>query len=153
MLLNFLAIILCCEFAVAKTNINDWNNVRILEPGTTILVKMKQGDKYEGTLDVTSASSLSIVVKVPHAMQRTIDLRMDEIKEVRAKLSRGASTAIGAGIGLGIGIGLGAIADSRDKYREDPGLGKVALGLVGALVGSAFGRGFGFGSRKIYEAP
>lgn len=148
-----LAIFLLSEFALAKTNTNDWNNVRILEPGSTIVVKTKQGEKYEGTLDVATVNSLSVVVTVPRVMRRVIDLRRDEIKEVRTKLSRFASTAIGAGVGLGVGIGLGAIADSKDKYGEDPGLGKLTFGFTGVLLGSVLGGAFGFGGKKIYEAP
>ena len=56
-------------------------------------------------------------------------------------------------MGLGVGIGLGAIADSKDKYGEDPGLGKLVLGFTGVLLESALGGAFGFGSRKIYEVP
>ncbi|PYT08494.1 MAG: hypothetical protein DMF60_04650 [Acidobacteria bacterium] len=148
-----LSIFLLSEFALAKTNIKDWNNVRILEPGSTIVVKTKQGEKYEGTLDVATVNSLSVIVTIPRVMRRVIDLRRDEIKEVRTKLPRFASTAIGAGVGLGIGIGLGAIADSKDKAGEDPGLGKLTFGFTGVLLGSVFGGAVGFGSKKIYEAP
>lgn len=148
-----LAIFLFSECAFAKTNTSDWNNVRILDNGSTIVVKTKQGEKYEGTLDGTTVNSLSIVVNVPRVMRRIIDLRKDEIKEVRTKLPRYASTLIGTGLGLGVGIGLGAIADSRDKYGEDPGLGKIIMGFTGVLLGSVLGGGFGFGSKKVYEAP
>lgn len=148
-----LAIALLSQFTFAKTNTNDWNNVRILRPGSTIVVKTKHGDKYEGILDVATVNSLSMVVKVPRVMRRVIDLNRDEIKEVRTRLSRSASTAIAAGIGLGVGIGLGAIADSKDKYGEDPNLGKLSLGVVGVLLGSVLGGAFGFGCRKVYEAP
>jgi hypothetical protein len=148
-----LAIFLFSEFAFAKTNINDWNNVRILDVGSTIVVKTKQGEKYEGTLDLATANSLSIVVNVPRVMRRVIDIRKDEIKEVRTKLSRLAATGIGAAIGLGVGIGLGAIVDSKDKYGEDPNLGKLTFGLGGVLLGTALGGSIGFGSKKVYEAP
>jgi hypothetical protein len=147
-----LVIFLLCEFGLAKTNTNDWNNVRILDHGSTVIVKTKQGEKYEGTVDVATVNSLSVVVTVPHVMRRVIDLRKDEIKEVRTKLPRVATTAIGAGAGLGIGIGLGAIADSKDKAGEDPGLGKLTFGFLGVLLGSVLGGTFGF-SKKIYESP
>jgi hypothetical protein len=148
-----LVVLLLSEINLAKSNVHDWNNVRILDIGSTIVVKTKQGEKYEGKLDLATVDSLSIVVKVPRVMQQVISLRRDEIKEVRAKLSRIAETGLGAGIGLGVGVGLGAIADSKDKYGEDPGLGKFVGGLLGATLGAALGGGIGFGSRKIYEAP
>jgi hypothetical protein len=104
-------------------------------------------------LEFAYVDSLSIVVTVPRAMRQIIKLGRDEIKEVRAKLSRVRSGAIGAVIGLGVGIGLGQIADSKDKYGEDPGLGKFVGGLFGALFGAAIGGRVGLGTRKIYEAP
>ena len=148
-----LVILLLSELGFARSNVHDWNNVRILDIGSTIVVRTKQGEKYEGKLDVATVSSLSIIVTVPRVMRQVIDIRKDEIKEVRTKLSRGASTAIGAGIGLGVGIGLGQIADSKDKYGEDPGLGKLVGGLVGILWGALGGAAIGFGSKKVYEAP
>lgn len=148
-----LVILLLSELSFAKSNVHDWNNVRILDIGSTIVVKTKQGEKYEGKIELATVSSLSIVVTVPRVMRQVIDFRVDEIKEVRTKLSRGASTAIGAGIGLGIGIGLGQIADSKDKYGEDPGLGKFVGGLLGVLWGAVGGMALGFGSKKVYEAP
>lgn len=148
-----LVILLLSELSFAKSNVHDWNNVRILDIGSTIVVKTKQGEKYEGKIELATVSSLSIVVTVPRVMRQVIDFRVDEIKEVRTKLSRGASTAIGAGIGLGIGIGLGQIADSKDKYGEDPGLGKFVGGLLGVLWGAVGGMAIGFGSKKVYEAP
>ncbi len=148
-----LVILLLSEISFAKNNINDWNNVRILEIGSTIVVKTKQGEKYEGKLDRATVASLSIVVTVPHVMRRVIDLRKGEIREVRTKLPRVTSTAIGAGIGLGVGVGLGQIIDSKDKYGEDPNLGKLTLGFLGTLFGSLAGGGIGFGSKKVYQAP
>jgi len=148
-----IAVCMLSELAIAKTNINDWNNVRILEIGSTIVVKTKQGEKYEGKLDLATIDSLSIVVTLPHGMRQVINLRRDEIKEVRSKLPRFVSGAIGAGIGLGVGIGLGQIADSKDKLGEDPGLGKFVGGLLGTLFGAVIGGRVGFGSKKIYEAP
>lgn len=150
--ITLLAISLLPDFALAKTNVHDWNNVRIVELGSTIVVKTKQGEKYEGVLDFAYVDSLSIFVTVPHVMRRLITVRRDEIKEVRTKLSRAVSSAIGGGIGLGIGIGLGQIADSKDRYNEDPGLGKFVGGLLGITFGLAIGA-IGFGTKKIYEAP
>lgn len=148
-----LPILLFSEITLAKTNINDWNNVRIVEIGSTIIAKTKQGETYEGTLDFAAVDSLSIVVNVPHVMRRVIQLKRDEVQEVRTKLSRVVSGALGSGIGLGIGIGLGQIADSKDKYGEDPGLGKAVMGSLGLILGAAIGGGLGFGSKRIYEAP
>lgn len=152
--LSALVVVLCLsQISLAKNNVHDWNNIRIIDIGSTIVVKTKQGEKYEGKLELATVNSLSIEVTVPRVMRKVIGLRKDEIKEVRTKLSRGASTAIGAAIGLGVGIGLGQIADSKDKYGEDPGLGKFVGGLLGVLWGAVGGIAIGFGSKKVYEAP
>lgn len=150
---TLLTVCLLSQLAFGRTNVHDWNNVRIVELGSTIVVKTKQGEKYEGALDFAYVDSLSIVVTRPHATPQTIKLRRDEIKEVRTKLSRLVCGAVGAGIGLGVGIGLGQIADSKDKYGEDPGLGKAVGGFFGLLFGAAIGGGVRLGTKKIYEAP
>jgi hypothetical protein len=148
-----LLVLLFSSHTFAKTDIHDWNNVRVLQLGSTIVVKTKQGERYEGTLDYAGLDSISIVVNVPRVMRQVIKVPRDEVKEVRAKLSRIASSVIGAGIGLGVGIGLGQIIDSKDKYGEDPGLGKTVMGFFGVLFGAAIGNGVGFGKKKVYEAP
>jgi hypothetical protein len=148
-----LVVLLLSQISLARNNVNDWNNVRILDIGSTITVKTKQGEKYEGELDFATVNSISITVTVPRVLRQVISIRKDEVKEVHTKLSRGVSTAIGAGIGLGVGIGLGQIADSKDKYGEDPGLGKLVGGMLGILWGAVGGAAIGFGSRKVYQAP
>lgn len=148
-----LVMLFVSQLTFARTNTHDWNNVRILELGSTIVVKTKQGERYEGTLDYAALDSISIVVNVPRVMRQVIKLPKDEIKEVRAKLSGVVSGVIGGGIGLGVGIGLGQIIDSKDKYGEDPGLGKGVMGFLGVMFGALVGSRVGFANRKVYEAP
>ncbi|MEN3333404.1 MAG: hypothetical protein V7641_2769 [Blastocatellia bacterium] len=148
-------LILCCiaPWAIAKQNPKDWNNVRILDPGANIIVKTRAGESYEGEFKDATVDSLAVIIKVPGVMRQIITLRKDEVKEVRRKMSRAASTAIGAGIGLGVGIGLGAIADAKDKYGEDPGLGKAVFGFLGCSLGAIIGLRMSLYNKKIYEAP
>src|SRR5258707_15636194 len=102
--LSALLVVLCLsQISLGKNNVHDWNNVRIIDIGSTIVVKTKQGEKYEGRLDFAAVDSLSIAVTVPRVMRQVISLRKDEIKEIRTRISRGVSTAIGAGIGIGVG--------------------------------------------------
>jgi hypothetical protein len=145
--------LLFSDLASARTDIHDWRNVRILEIGSSIVVKTKQGEKYEGKLDYAALDSISIVVNVPRVMRQVIKVPKDDVKEVRAKLSPIVSGAIGSGIGLGIGLGLGQIIDSKDRYGEDPGLGKAVMGFLGLRLGALIGREVGFGKKKVYEAP
>lgn len=148
-------LVLCCaaQLVAAKPNLQDWNNVRILDPGDLIIVKTQAGEKYEGEYKDATANSLEVVVSIPRAMRRVITLRKDEVKEVRRKQSRVASTAIGGGIGLGVGVGLGAIADAKDKYGEDPGLMKGVLGFAGLMFGLGIGMHNSFFNKRIYYAP
>ena len=148
-----LAVLFLSQLAFAKTDIHDWRNVRVLHLGSAIVVKTKQGERYEGRLDYAGLDSISIVVNVPRVMRQVINVPRDEVKEVRAKLSRITSGVIGAGIGLAVGIGLGQIIDSKDKYGEDPGLGKAVMGFLGLVFGGAIGGDLGFGKKKVYEAP
>ena len=147
-----LVVLLSSDLASARTDIHEWRNVRILEIGSTIVVKTKQGERYEGTLDYAALDSIAIVVNVPRVMRQVIKVPKDDVKEVRAKMSRIASGAIGGGIGLGIGLGLGQIIDSKDRYGEDPGLGKTVMGFLGLSFGALIGREVGFGKKKVYEA-
>ena len=148
-------LVLCCaaQLVAAKQNLQDWNNVRILEPGDPVVVKTQAGEKYEGEFKDATVNSLEVVVNIPQVMRRVITLRKDEVLEVRKKLSRAASTAIGGGIGLGVGVGLGAIADAKDKYGEDPGLMKGVLGFTGLMFGMGIGMRHGLFSKRIYYAP
>jgi hypothetical protein len=147
-----LLVLLFTQLTFAKNDIHDWRNVRTLELGSTIVVKTKQGEKYQGTLDYAGLDSISIVVNVPRVMRQVIKVPRDDVKEVRAKLSRMASSALGGGIGLGVGLGLGQIIDSKDRNGEDPGLGKAVMGFLGLILGAALGRDIGFGKKKVYEA-
>jgi small nuclear ribonucleoprotein (snRNP)-like protein len=149
----FIALSLLSQVAFAKNNLSDWNNVRILDIGTTIVVKTKAGERYEGRLKKVEADSLAVVVEVSRAMRRVIDIRRDEVKQIRTKLSRTASVVVGTAVGVGVGITLGAIADSKDRYGEDPGLGKSVGALLGLLFGSIAGTGLSLSGRKVYEAP
>ena len=141
------------QVAFAKTNVNDWNNVRILDTGTTIIVKTKAGERYEGRLKSAEADSLAVLVEVSRAMTRVIDIRRDEVKQIRARLSRTSSIVLGTAVGVGVGVTLGAIADSKDRYGEDPGLGKSMGLLLGLLFGSVAGTGLSLSGKKVYEAP
>jgi hypothetical protein len=149
---SLLILCLLSQFAIARDNLSDWNNVRILEIGTSIVVKTKAGEKYEGDLKRTTADSLTIVIQNPYSTRQTIDLKKDEVKEIRTRLSRITSTLIGTGIGTGAGIGIGAAFDARDRYSEDPGLGKFVFGFLGLAVGMAVGTHLKFTGKKIYQA-
>ena len=45
---SLLVLCLVAPLALAKQNLNEWDNVRILEASTYIVVKTKAGEQYEG---------------------------------------------------------------------------------------------------------
>ncbi|MGA9768942.1 MAG: hypothetical protein WBV94_07875 [Blastocatellia bacterium] len=149
---SLLVLCLLSPFAVAGNNLSDWNNVRILEIGTRVVVKTKAGEKYEGDLKRATADSMTIVIQDPYSTRQTIDLKKDEVKEIRTKLSRIASTLIGTGAGLGAGVAIGASFDAKYKSSEDPGLGKIVFGFLGLVFGTAVGTRLKFNGKKIYQA-
>jgi hypothetical protein len=134
---------------------SSWNNVRILDPGTNIVVKTRLGEKYEGKLKGATADSISVVV-VSGATSQIITLRKDEVKEVRKKrMPRLVSTLLGAGVGMGAGLGTGAIADAKwnPPGTDDPGLFKGIFGTLGLYIGTGIGLGVSFRNNRVYEAP
>lgn len=149
---SLLTLCLLSQLALAKNNLSDWNNVRILEIGTAVVVKTRAGEKYQGDLKRTTADSMTIVLRSSSVTMQTLDLKKDEVKEVRTKLSRLTSTLIGTGVGTGIGIAIGAGFDAKDKYGEDPGLFKAVFGFLGLVFGTAVGTRLNFAGRKVYQA-
>ena len=150
---SLLIVCLAVPLALAKQRLDEWDNVRILQAGTHVIVKTKSGEKYEGEFKEATRDSIEVFVEVRRAMRQIITIRKDEVKEVRKKMSRVTSTAIGSGIGLGAGLALGAIADSKDKYGEDPGLGKAVFGFLGFIFGAGIGLNNSFHNPKVYQAP
>jgi hypothetical protein len=137
----------------AKTNLSDWGNVQRLKIGAKIVVSTKRGDRFAGELKHVDTDSLVLLVRVRDVMRRAIDLRREDVAEVRKPKSRYLPLLLGAGIGVGVGVGIGAISDARHPYGDDPGLGKVLFGFLGGLMGVAGGGSIPMKGKKIYVAP
>jgi hypothetical protein len=137
----------------AKTNLSDWGNVQRLKIGAKIVVSTKRGDRFAGELKHVDTDSLVLLVRVRDVMRQAIDLRREDVAEVRKPKSRYLPLLLGAGIGVGVGVGIGAISDARHPYGDDPGLGKVLFGFLGGLMGVAGGGAIPMKGKKIYIAP
>ena len=151
---SLVILVLIAPLSLAKAR--DWSSVRILDPGTSIVVRTKSGERYEGKFKEATADTIAIVVQASGAAGQVITLRMIEVKEVSKKrMPRIASTLLGTGIGMGAGIGVGAIADAKwnPHGSDDPGLFKGIFGTVGLIAGTGIGLGLGFRSSRVYEAP
>ncbi len=147
-------LILCLlsSSGLAKSNLNDWHQVRILEVGTEIGVKTKQGEKYNGYLRRATADALEMLVTHRRAPSRTLTLQKDEVQEVRKRGSRVTSGIVGGAIGTGIGLAIGLPLDLNQKSNEDRGLLTAVAVLFGALFGALIGVNNPFKGRKVYVA-
>ena len=153
----FIAAMLVAVFffgsAQAKPNLSDWSSVQGLKLGSKLMVSTRKGERFEGELKHVDADSLLLLVRVSRSARQAIELRRDDVSEVRKPKSRVLTTALGMGIGLGVGLGIGAIYDSQHTGTDDPGLGKLVYGALGAGSGLAVGGFLRLKGKKIYVAP
>jgi small nuclear ribonucleoprotein (snRNP)-like protein len=139
--------------AYAKPPRFDWTNVQNLNVGSKIVVVTKRGEQYEGELKHVDADSLLMLVRVSTASREAIELRRENVSEIRKHSSRAKGTLLGLAIGLGAGLTIGAISDSQHNYSRYPNVGKGLFGAMGAGIGLALGRQMHLKGQKIYVAP
>lgn len=135
-----LALAVMCQPGWARTNISDWNNVKVLDPGSGIWVRTTAGKKYHGELVHVTDEMLWFNSDEPHFPGRRWIQRQvprENVKEVR-HFSQGAATVVGGAIGLAIGVGIGAAIDARAPIpNDDPHMGVMIFGMLGGLFGTA----------------
>jgi len=137
----------------AKPNLSDWNNVQNLKLGSNIAVSTKRGELFEGKLKHIDADSLLLLVQVSRSARQAIEVRREDVAQVRKAKRRGLSMALGFGIGLAAGIAFGAISEAQHPGNDDPGLAQLVGALLGAPVGLAVGTGMPLKGKKVYVAP
>ena len=120
----------------AQTTNSDWSRLTSVTTGSKLSVKLRNGNKVEGTLSSVSDTALMLMVK-----NTSTELKRDDIRTVH--LVGGKSAKKGALIGLGVGAGTGAlvggILDASDNHED---LGDVAAGVTTA-IGTILGAGLG----------
>ena len=121
---------------VAQTTTSDWSRLTSVSTGSKLSVKLKNGNKVDGTLSNVSDTALTLMVK-----NTSTELKRDDIRTIH--LDGGKSAKKGALIGLGVGAGAGAliggIFDASDDHND---LGDVAAGVttgIGVVVGAGLG--------------
>ena len=139
---------------MAQTTNSDWSRLTSVTTGSKLSVKLRNGNKFDGTLSSVSDTSLVLMVK-----NTSKELMRDDIRTVH--LVGGKSAKKGALIGLGVGAGAGALVggifDASDNHED---LGDVAAGVttgIGVVVGAGLGTlgGALIGRKKrvlLYEA-
>jgi hypothetical protein len=135
---------------------SDWQRVITLASGTSITVKMKTGDRYNGSFVVAAMDGLSMDSDErahPGRITRKRDLMRDEIREVR-RLQKLQSVLAGAAIGGGVGAVIGIAVDSAARSNEDKGLATAVLTLLGTVMGAMIARHTSLiKGEAIYVAP
>ncbi|HEU4770448.1 MAG TPA: hypothetical protein VFS77_23980 [Pyrinomonadaceae bacterium] len=127
---------------LAQTGMNDWSRLNSISNGTKLEVKLKDGKKFDGTLEAVSDSSLSLTVKNARK-----EVRREEVASVHEVSGKSAtkSTLIGLGVGAGAGAAIGLAGDASSEGFEtidnSVAAGVAVLGAgIGALTGYLFGR-------------
>jgi hypothetical protein len=135
---------------------NDWQRVMNLAAGTPMTVKMKTGDRYNGSFVVAVTDGLSMDSDErahPGRITRRRDLVRGEIREVR-RLEKLKSALAGAAIGGGVGAGIGIAVDAAARSNEDQGLATAVFTLLGAVLGWMIARHTSLvKGERIYVAP
>jgi small nuclear ribonucleoprotein (snRNP)-like protein len=149
---SLLTVILISVSVQAKTSLSDWGKVQKLSLGSKIAVSTKKGERFEGELKYVDSDTLTLLVRMSRSARQAVEIRREDVSEVRKPKSRLLSTVLGAGIGLGVGIAVGAGVDARSS-GEDPGLGKLLFGFLGVLGGTTVGGALPMKGKKIYVAP
>ncbi|HEX6045043.1 MAG TPA: hypothetical protein VFZ22_11180 [Pyrinomonadaceae bacterium] len=125
----------------AQTAPTDWSRLNSVSSGTKLSVKLKDGNKVDGTLDSVSDSTLSLTVKNARK-----EIKRDDVASVHEVSGKSAvpATLIGMGVGAGAGAALGVAADSNDdpfEVRNGVTAGVAVVGAgIGALTGFLIGR-------------
>lgn len=136
----------------AQQNLSDWANVERLKPDTRVIVTTKKGIAFSGVKRQSTDDTLFMEIALPVHGTRTISLAREDIAEVRKGKSRSAVWLIaGVAIGVAVGTAIGATADHPGT--DDPNIGKVLGGGLGALGGLAVAGSLPRKSKKVYVAP
>lgn len=140
--LAFILLALSATSAHAKQNAapsRDWAVVKALANENKLIVKTKDGKKFEGTLTAVSDTNITITKK-----NQTFELDATIVAQVYLLTSKSVNKSIGEGalIGLAVGFGAGAIfgfALGGLEEGESRAGTAVVFGLFFGIVGAGAG--------------
>ena len=136
---------------MGQATTSDWSRLTSVTTGSKLSVKLRNGNKVEGTLSSVSDTALTLMVK-----NTSTELKRDDIRTVH--LVGGKSAKKGALIGLGVGAGTGALVGgvldaSGDNFPLAKGVTTAIGTILGAGLGALGGALIGRGKRVLlYEA-
>ena len=138
----------------AQAAASDWSRLSSVPTGSKLSVKLRNGNKIDGTLSSVSDTALTLMVK-----NASREVRRDDIRTVHTTNGNSAkkATLIGLGVGAGVGAAAGAIHDvSNNDDVPDFDLPATPFTTVlGAGVGAISGFFIGRTGKKrvlLYEA-
>ena len=124
-----------------------WEKVSQLEAGASLAVEMKNGDRVKGHFMGLSESSLELLIHPSRAMVPRNDIQRITFHP-RDDLGDGFGK--GAAIGAGVGAGFGALLGTNDGGGLN---GMMAIGAIGAGIGTLIGMGLGFVGDAVVKTP
>lgn len=136
----------------AQATTGDWSRLTSVPTGSKLSVKLRNGNKVDGTLSSVSDTAVTLMVK-----NISTELKRDEIRTVHKVNGKSATkaTLIGLGVGAGAGAVVGAVSDSNNDSLEDlDSIATAVATVLGAGVGALGGFLIGRSGKKrvlIYE--
>jgi len=105
---TLLTVALVCGSVQARTDLGDWGNVMKLSVGSKIRVATRKGEVLEGELRQVDNAAVTLLVRISQSSRQQIEIRREDVTQVRRPSPACCLRCWGAGIGLGVGIAIGA---------------------------------------------
>lgn len=145
-----LLLTLCSQTALAQGAAGGWVEVQRIKVDSKLTVRTKTGQKVEGRVKAVTPDSITL--SLSKGATKEIEIKRDEVAEIRRKSAARTATyaalfgglGVAAGYGIGYGVGEAAHAGYATEY---PGA------VIGAAVGIAVGAILGSTGQVIYKAP
>jgi len=146
----FFILPLFSQGVLAQDAKNHWGEAMKIQPGSKLTIKTKTGRKFSGKLSTVTADEITL--STAKAPGRDVELKREEIAEIRKKSGpRTASYAAllgGLGMAGGYGIGYGAGEAAGAPFAIE-----YQTMAVGAAVGAVVGAIIGSRGEVVYKAP
>ena len=139
---------------MAQATTSDWSRLTSTPTGSKLSVKLRNGNKVDGTLSNVSDTAVTLMVK-----NASREVKRDDVSTIHQVNGKSATTAtlIGLGVGAGAGAALGAVVDRNndDGFEKLDSIGTAVTTVLGAGVGALSGFLIGRNGKKrvlLYEA-
>jgi hypothetical protein len=136
--------------ATGQVSTSNWDNVKMIAPGTEIRVTAGNSKPVRGKLEVVTDTNLVLgKPSAAHSFPKG-DIHSVSVKE---KGHRARNVLIGAGVGLAAGLGIGAAAGNNCTGIACGGFRVAVGGLIGLGGGIVTGLELPSGRWRQVYAP